>query len=169
MLRAVLHNTYEGQTCSVARALELVGERWTLLILRDACQGVRRFDDFQRSLGVARNVLNTRLQRLVDAGLLEKHRYQERPARHEYRLTPMGRDLWPSLLALMQWGDRYLSGDAGPPVVVRHRGCGGEIDDKRTCTACGAEVTLRESEAVPGTGGGHVGARPRQDDAVPVA
>ncbi len=163
----MLHNTYEGQTCSVARALEVVGERWTLLILRDAFQGVRRFDDFQRSLGVARNVLNTRLQRLVDAGLLEKHRYQERPARHEYRLTTMGRDLWPSLLALMQWGDRYLAGDDGPPVVVRHRGCGGAIDDRRVCTACGADVKLRDCEAVPGAGGGHVGARPRHTDAVP--
>src|SRR5688500_7862894 len=83
-LRFVLHNTYAGQTCSVARTLELVGERWTLLILRDAFLGVRRFDDFQRSLGIARNVLNTRLQRLCDCGLLERRLYQERPERYEY-------------------------------------------------------------------------------------
>ena len=157
----MLHNTYAGQVCSVARALEVVGERWTLLIMRDAFQGVRRFDDFQRSLGVARNVLNTRLQRLVDTGLLEKHRYQERPARYEYRLTQRGRDLWPSLLALMQWGDQHLAGETGPPVVVRHQGCGGEVDPRRVCTACGAALELRDIEAVPGPGGGRVGTRGR--------
>src|SRR5215204_3268371 len=99
----MLHNTYEGQTCSVARALELVGERWTLLVLRDAFLGVRRFDDFQRSLGVARNVLQTRLERLVEEDLLERRLYQERPARYEYRLTEKGLDLWPALVALMKW------------------------------------------------------------------
>ena len=136
----MLHNTYAGQHCSVARALEIVGERWTLLILRDAFLGVRRFDDFQRSLGVARNVLNTRLQRLVEAGLLERARYQERPERFEYRLTPMGVDLWPTVHALMLWGDRYLAGDEGPPMRAEHRGCGGELTDRRTCAACGAEL-----------------------------
>ena len=157
----MLHNTYAEQVCSVARALEVVGERWTLLIMRDAFQGVRRFDDFQRSLGVARNVLNTRLQRLVDTGLLEKHRYQERPARYEYRLTQRGRDLWPSLLALMQWGDRHFAEEAGPPVVVRHQGCGGEVDERRACKACGAALGLRDIEAVPGPGGGRIGTRDR--------
>ncbi|HEX2085073.1 MAG TPA: helix-turn-helix domain-containing protein [Solirubrobacteraceae bacterium] len=140
----MLYNTYEGQACSVARALEVVGERWTILILRDAFLGVRRFDDFQRSLGIARNVLNARLQRLVEAGVLERRLYQERPPRYEYRLTEMGRDLWPALLALMQWGDRHLSGDGGPPLAVEHRGCGGTIDDRRTCSRCGAVVTLRD-------------------------
>src|SRR5215207_5631460 len=106
----VLHRTYEGQTCSVARTLELVGERWTLLILRDAFLGVRRFDDFQRSLGIARNVLNTRLQRLCEAGLLERRLYRERPERFEYRLTEMGLDLWPSVRALMEFGDKHLAG-----------------------------------------------------------
>src|SRR3712207_798319 len=130
----VLHNTYEGQTCSVARALEVVGERWTILILRDAFLGVRRFDDFQRSLGVARNVLNNRLQRLVEAGILERRRYQERPARHEYRLTGMGRELWPAIVALMHWGDRHLAGDRGVPLFVEHRGCGGAVDDRGCCT-----------------------------------
>jgi DNA-binding HxlR family transcriptional regulator len=148
----VLHNTYEGQTCSVARTLEVVGERWTLLILRDAFLGVRRFDDFQRSLGVARNVLNTRLQRLVDSGLLERRPYQERPVRYEYRLTQMGRDLWPSLVALMQWGDRWLGGDVGAPMAIEHRGCGGAVTDRRTCAACGAELDVRDVQVVPGPG-----------------
>jgi DNA-binding HxlR family transcriptional regulator len=140
----VLHNTYDGQHCSVARALEVIGERWTILILRDAFLGVRRFDDFQRSLGIARNVLNTRLQRLVDAGLLERRRYQVRPERHEYRLTPMGLDLWPSILALMQWGDRHLAGPDGPPVRVEHRDCGGGVDDRRTCERCGEALGPRD-------------------------
>src|SRR3712207_4660988 len=99
-----MHNTYDGQVCSVARALEVVGERWTLLILRDAFLGVRRFDDFQRNLGIARNVLNARLQRLVEEGLLERRLYQQRPERYEYCLTEQGQDLWPALVALMQWG-----------------------------------------------------------------
>ena len=143
-IEIVLHNTYEGQACSIARTLELVGERWTLLILRDAFLGVRRFDDFQRSLGVARNVLNTRLQRLVDAGLLEKRLYHERPERYEYRLTDAGQDLWPTLVALMRWGDRHLAGPEGPPVSLTHKDCGGEVDDRRICTSCGEQLTLRD-------------------------
>ena len=150
----MLHNTYEGQTCSVARALELVGERWTILILRDAFLGVRRFDDFQRSLGIARNVLNTRLQRLVEAGLLERRRYQERPERFEYRLTEKGLDLWPAVVALMQWGDRYLTSGDGPPMVLVHRDCGGAVDDRRTCETCGARLGPRDVEVVPGPGAG---------------
>jgi DNA-binding HxlR family transcriptional regulator len=148
----VLNNTYEGQTCSVARSLEVVGERWTILILRDAFLGVRRFDDFQRSLGVARNVLNTRLQRLVAEGLLERRRYQDRPERYEYRLTEMGRDLWPAIVALMQWGDRWLGAEQGAPMAMEHRGCGGGVSDRRTCTACGADLTLRDVRVVPGPG-----------------
>lgn len=144
----MLHSTYDGQVCSIARALELVGERWTLLILRDVFLGVRRFDDLQRSLGVARNVLATRLQRLVDAGLLERQRYQERPERFEYRLTEKGADLWPVLVSLLQWGDRHLAGEDGPPVALRHRGCGGAVDDRRTCERCGAPLTARDVEAL---------------------
>lgn len=136
----------------MARALEVVGERWTILILRDAFLGVRRFDDFQRNLGVARNVLNTRLQRLVDAGLLERRRYQERPERFEYRLTDKGVDLWPAVVALMQWGDRHAPSPAGPPLVLRHRGCGGEVDPHRRCSDCGAALGPRDVMATPGPG-----------------
>ena len=148
----VLHNTYTGQMCSVARTLEVIGERWTLLILRDAFLGVRRFDDFQRSLGVARNVLNTRLQRLVENGLLERRLYQERPERFEYRLTEVGIELWPAIVALMQWGDRHLGPEGGPPLVLEHQGCGGAVDDRRTCTACGAQLTARDVRPTPGPG-----------------
>ena len=151
-MRLVLYNTYEGQSCSVARALEVVGERWTFLILRDAFLGIRRFDDFQRSLGVARNVLHARLQRLTDAGVLERQLYQERPPRFEYRLTERGRDLWPALVSLMEWGDRHLAGAAGPPLAVEHRDCGGRVDDRRTCATCGARVDVRDVLATPGPG-----------------
>jgi DNA-binding HxlR family transcriptional regulator len=149
----VLHRTYSDQDCSVARALEVVGERWTILILRDAFLGVRRFDDFQRSLGIARNVLQARLRRLVDEGLLERRRYQERPVRHEYCLTARGQDLWPVLLALMEWGDRHRTEGASAPRAV-HRGCGGVLAQRCTCTACGSEVgvdgvELRYDRAAP--------------------
>jgi DNA-binding HxlR family transcriptional regulator len=141
----VLHRTYSDQDCSVARALEVVGERWTILILRDAFLGVRRFDDFQRSLGVARNVLQTRLKRLVDEGLLERRCYQERPVRHEYRLTPRGEDLWPVLLALMEWGDRHRAGGETAPRAL-HRACGGVLTQRCTCTACEAEIGIADVE-----------------------
>jgi DNA-binding HxlR family transcriptional regulator len=144
-LWCVLHRTYSDQDCSVARALEVVGERWTILILRDAFLGVRRFDDFQRSLGVARNVLQTRLRRLVDEGLLERRAYQERPVRHEYCLTPRGEDLWPVLLALMEWGDRHrTAGETAPRAL--HRGCGGPLTQRCACTACEAEIGVADVE-----------------------
>jgi DNA-binding HxlR family transcriptional regulator len=148
----VLKSTYEGQTCSIAGALEIIGERWTLLVVREAFLGTRRFDDFQRELGVARNVLQTRLSRLVDEGVLERVRYQERPERYEYRLTDKGRDLWPVLHSLMLWGDRHRGGQ--PPVVIRHRDCGGAVDDRRRCEACGAELSARDVVATPGPGAG---------------
>src|SRR5437764_10439990 len=126
----MLGRAYENQVCSIAGTLELVGERWTLLVLRDAFLGVRRFDDFQRSLGIARNVLQARLQRLVDEGVLERRPYHDHPPRYEYRLTDKGIDLWPIIFTLMRWGDRHLYSD-GPPVVLEHRGCGGAPDDHR--------------------------------------
>ncbi len=139
----MLGRTYDNLNCSVARSLEIVGERWTLLILRDAFMGIRRFDDFQRDLGVARNVLQTRLERLVDEGLMERVPYQERPVRHEYRLTDKGRDLWPVLMAMLSWGDKYAAPE-GPPTRVEHQGCGGAINDRRICERCGALVELTD-------------------------
>ena len=148
----MLPRTYENQVCSVARALEVLGDRWTLLVLRDAFRRVRRFEDFQRSLGVARNVLTDRLTRLVDEGILERVPYQERPVRFEYRLTEKGRDLWPVMMTLMQWGDHHYGEPAGPPVVVRHRDCDGEVNGHLSCSKCGAELGPYDCEATPGPG-----------------
>lgn len=124
----VLPRTYEHQVCSVARSLELVGDRWTLLIVRDALRGVRRFEDFRAGLGIAHNVLSDRLSRLTDTGVLQRRLYQRRPDRYEYHLTQMGRDLWPVVMSLLLWGDRYLAND-GPPLQTRHRGCGRPITE----------------------------------------
>src|ERR1700755_812108 len=106
----MLNREYQGQNCSIALALELVGERWTLLIIRDAFLGLRRFDEFQEKLGIARNVLTDRLNRLVDEGILERVRYSERPERFEYRLTAKGRELLVALTALREWGERHAGG-----------------------------------------------------------
>jgi DNA-binding HxlR family transcriptional regulator len=145
----VLPRTYDNQVCSVARALETIGDRWTMLVVRDAFLGVSRFEDFQRDLGVARNVLADRLTRLVDEGVLERRRYSERPERFEYRLTEKGLDLWSVLVSLMKWGDRHAAPN-GPPMLILHRGCGGEVDERFRCTSCGADVDARGAEARPG-------------------
>ncbi len=148
----MLNKHYDSQVCSIAGALEVVGERWSLLIVRDVLLGRRRFDELQASLGIARNVLQTRLTRLVDQGVLEKRLYRERPPRYEYRLTEKGLDLWPTLVALMYWGDEYAAPPAGPPVLLTHRTCGGAVDEHRTCTACGERLSVRDVLARPGPG-----------------
>ena len=130
--------------CSIAQALEIVGEWWTLLILRDAFQGVRRFDHFQRRLGIARNVLTERLQHLVSAGVLERRPYQTQPAREEYRLTEKGRDLYPVLVSLMRWGDKWAPGADGPPVLLTHRECGHQGTPVLACPACRQPVEARD-------------------------
>ena len=143
----MLKRDYPTQYCSVASTLEIIGERWTILILRDVFMGIRRFEDLQRDLGVARNILQARLERLVDSGIVVKKPYQERPVRHEYRLTQKGADLWPVLVALLQWGDRHaIAGER--PIILAHRGCGGEIDDRRRCVVCGADVSVTEAVAM---------------------
>lgn len=133
--------------CSVARTLDVVGEWWSLLILRDTFRGVRRFDDFQRRLGIARNVLADRLQTLVDHGVLERRRYQERPERFEYRLTEKGRDLYPVVVTLMQWGDRWAADETGPPVILTHRACGHDISPVLSCPDCGERLDARATTA----------------------
>jgi DNA-binding HxlR family transcriptional regulator len=148
----MLGRTYEDQVCSIARALEVLGERWTLLIVRDALLGLRRFDDFRRSLGAARNVLTDRLGRLVEAGVLERVPYQQRPPRYEYRLTAMGRELAVPLLSLMHWGDRHLAAPSGPPRLTRHRGCGGTLQAELVCATCGQPVAGADVDVVPGPG-----------------
>jgi DNA-binding HxlR family transcriptional regulator len=147
----MLGRTYEGQNCSVAKTLELVGERWTVLILREVYFGRRRFDEMAENLGIARNVLTARLQRLQDEGVLDKVAYQQRPARYEYRLTEKGLDLWPVLVTLMHFGDRYYAPD-GPPIVLTHRDCGGAVDAHRICERCGARLSARDVRAHEGPG-----------------
>jgi DNA-binding HxlR family transcriptional regulator len=148
----VLGRTYDDQVCSLARALEVVGERWTLLIVRDALLGLRRFAEFAESLGLARTVLSERLATLVRAGVLERVRYQRRPDRFEYRLTERGQGLALGVLALMQWGDAHLAGPAGSPRLARHAGCGGEVLARTECTCCGGHPGVGEVDLVPGPG-----------------
>ena len=121
------------------------------MIVREAFLGTRRFDQFQERLGVARNVLQARLERLIEAGIMRRELYQERPPRHEYRLTSKGVDLWPVVVSLLKWGDRYAA-PAGPPVVLEHKGCGGELDDRRRCLRCGADLEPADVHARPGPG-----------------
>ena len=130
--------------CSVGRAMEILGERWTMLIMREAFYGVRRFSDMQRNLGIARNILSTRLQSLVGAGIFERKLYQEEPERYEYKLTQAGRDLYPAIVTLMRWGDEHLQGELGPPVVLRHNLCGHEADPVLVCSHCREELRPRD-------------------------
>lgn len=143
---------YELDPCSVAGTLDIVGERWTLLVLREAFMGVRRFEQMQRNLGVARNILTARLQTLVGHGILERRRYSERPPRYEYRLTEKGLDLYPALVSLMEWGDRHLSGRRGPPVVLRHKACGELTRPQIVCSECGEALGARDVVAEAGPG-----------------
>lgn len=133
--------------CSVARTLDVVGEWWTMLIIREAFLGVRRFDDIQERLGIARNVLSTRLQALVDRGILERRRYQGRPERFEYRLTEKGLDLYPILVAMMRWGDRWTAGADGPPLTLVHQPCGHETAPTLSCSECGVTLHPRDVRA----------------------
>jgi len=148
----VLRHDYPGQACSIAKSLEVIGERWSLLIVRDVMNGNRRFGEIQRSLGIARNVLATRLQRLVDEDILERRAYQESPPRHEYFLTEKGLDLWPSLIALLGWGDRHSAGPEGPPKLIVHKVCGGAVSDRGICEECGQVLHARDAIQVPGPG-----------------
>jgi DNA-binding HxlR family transcriptional regulator len=149
----MLGHTYDSQVCSIARALELVGERWSLLIIRDALFAhVTRFNDFQHNLGLATNVLSTRLDSLVAAGIMERRRCSERPGQHEYLLTDMGRDLAPALIALTAWGDRWSSPD-GPPILYKHAECEGLVRNEVACVSCGpvdpSEVVVRPGPGMP--------------------
>jgi DNA-binding HxlR family transcriptional regulator len=156
----MLGRTYDSQVCSVAGSLELVGERWTLLIVRDAFMGARRFEDFQRRTGMARNVLTDRLNSLVEDGIFTRVPYQEHPVRHEYRLTEKGIDLWPVVVSLLQWGDRHVYPGRAPVLLV-HKGCGGAVDDHRICQTCGARLGARDVVARPGIGSAPVAASAR--------
>ena len=144
--------SFADMHCSVAQCLEVVGEWWSMLIVRDAFLGVTRFDQFQQRLGISRNVLNQRLGHLVSAGVLDRTPYSDRPLRHEYLLTQKGRDLWPVLTAMRQWGDAHAAPD-GPPLELIHRACGHVVDAVLTCSACGAPISARDVRARRGPGG----------------
>lgn len=137
--------------CSLFRAMDVIGDRWTMLVLREAFMGVRRFTDMQRELGVARNVLAERLNTLVDLGVLERRQYQDRPVRHEYRLTDMGKELQPAILSLMNWGDKYLS-PHGAPALIEHQACGHVTAPLMVCEHCRGPLTTRNVTAKPGPG-----------------
>jgi DNA-binding HxlR family transcriptional regulator len=151
----VQRTSFEEMNCSVAQCLEVVGEWWSLLIVRDAFLGVSRFDDFQARLGISRNILNHRLNRLVDNGVFERVAYQDHPPRSEYRLTDKGRDLWHVVMAMRQWGDRWAAPE-GPRLDIRHVGCGQVVQAEPVCSHCGEPLDVRKvtAEAGPGAGPG---------------
>ncbi len=144
----------DQQPCSVARTLSVIGDRWTLLILRDCFMKVRRFDDFQARLGIGRPILADRLQKLVDSFVLTKMAYQVNPVRYEYRLTQKGLDLHPVIMSIVHWGDVHMAGRKGRPVLHKHTTCGHHFDPVHVCSMCGEVVTPREVivEAGPGAG-----------------
>lgn len=155
-VRAVRRASFAEMPCSVAQALEVVGERWTLLVVRDCLLGVSRFDQLQQRLGIARNVLTDRLDLLVGHQVLERRPYQERPVRHEYVLTERGRDLWHVVHALQQWGDRWAEWPEGPPVEEVHRPCGHVASAVPTCSSCRGILHIDDLEARPGGHGSNV-------------
>ena len=137
--------------CSIAAAVDVIGDRWTVLILRDVFRGVNRFTDLQQDLGIARNVLSDRLGKLVDHGVLRLVEYQRRPVRHEYRLTRKGADLSATLVALMRWGDRWYAPD-GPPTELYHDACGATLVSAPRCPRCDDLVRPAGIRSRPGPG-----------------
>jgi DNA-binding HxlR family transcriptional regulator len=133
--------------CTIARTLSVIGDRWTLLILRDAFLGARRFETFQASLGITRHRLADRLAKLVEHGVLRRARYQDRPPRFEYRLTEKGHDLYGVIAMLAGWGDKHMAGTHGPPIERVHRACGQVARLRLSCEHCGAPVTARDMQA----------------------
>jgi len=134
----------EQQPCSLARTLSVVGDRWTLLVLRESFLGIRRFDEFEKRLGITRHVLAERLKKLVESGVLDKVAYQQRPLREEYCLSAKGRDLYPAIMALVHWGDRHMSGPEGAPIRHIHRSCGQPMQGVLVCSECGEPLDARD-------------------------
>ncbi|MBS0272832.1 MAG: helix-turn-helix transcriptional regulator [Proteobacteria bacterium] len=138
------------ENCSLARSLAIVGDRWTLLVLREAFLRTRRFDEFEAKLGIARRVLSERLALLVDEGILKKMLYQDSPPRYEYRLTDKGLDLYPVIISLVHWGDRHYAGKKGPPMLHTHKSCGHDFKSVVTCSECGEGLKARDVTVRPG-------------------
>jgi len=141
----------QPRACSIARTLDIVGEKWALLAVREVFLGDRRFDEMVRRTGAPRDTLAARLRTLVGAGVLERRQYSEHPARFEYHLTEAGRDLYPVIVTLMRWGDQYLAGDDGPPLVLRHH-CGHQLEPQVICQACGEPLRARDTKPVTAVG-----------------
>ncbi|WP_345429965.1 helix-turn-helix domain-containing protein [Actinoallomurus vinaceus] len=144
--------SFANWPCSVARTMDLLGDWWTPLVLREAFYGIRRFDEFQRELGIARNTLSERLRRLVGAGLLEKRVYETLPMRHEYLLTESGREFYDVILVMTRWGDRWLAEASGPPVLTRHETCAHDFHAEVVCSHCKEPVTWQDVTPRPGPG-----------------
>ena len=147
----VERKSFADMDCSVAQCLEVVGEWWSMLIIRDAFLGVTRFEDFQRRLGISRNILQQRLTKLVDEGVLVRRPYSEHPPRDDYRLSTKGRDLWPVLTAMRQWGDQYAA-PSGPPVILVHKPCGHETTAVFVCDQCGERLEQHDCVVKEGIG-----------------
>ncbi len=145
-------SSFLGMNCSIAQTLEIVGEWWTLLILRDAMFGIRRFDDFVDRPGISRNALADRPDKLVVAGVLDRRPYDEGRGRYDYVLTEKGRDLWVVLSALREWGDRWILGEGNEPIVLEHRECGEVTGLRHHCEHCGEELHAHSVVARPGPG-----------------
>ena len=143
---------FSQMTCSIARSLAAAGEPWSPLVLRDVWVGINRFDDLQRDLGLSRKVLAERLKHLVEAGMLERRPYSERPPRHEYVLTRKGFEFVDVLMAMAAWGDRWTAGEAGPPVLRRHRSCGQITQVELRCSVCGEVLHAADVDVEPGPG-----------------
>jgi DNA-binding HxlR family transcriptional regulator len=146
--------SFAEMNCSIAQALEIVGEWWTLLILRDVFLGIRRFDDFVDRLGISRNVLTDRLDKLVAADVLERRPYDEGRGRYDYVLTDKGRALWPVITTLREWGDEWITGEGNEPLQLEHRTCGNVTHTRLVCDCCGETLEARAVRAVPGPGAG---------------
>lgn len=144
--------SFANFSCSIARSLDVVGERWTPVILRDLFVGMSRFEDIRRDLGLAPNVLAARLENLERHGIVDRHQYQTGPVRHEYRLTAKGLELYPVILTLLAWGDKWLSGPAGPPALTVHNDCGLATTVKAVCEHCGGELTTANTCSTVGPG-----------------
>jgi DNA-binding HxlR family transcriptional regulator len=140
----------EPRPCSIARTLDVVGEKWALLAVREVFLGNRRFDGMVRRTGAPRDTLAARLRTLTGAGILERRPYSDHPARYEYHLTAAGRDLYPVIVTLMHWGDQYLAGESGPPLVLQHH-CGHQVSPEVVCQACGEPLRPRDTTPLIGT------------------
>ncbi len=150
---AMARSSLADMACSVARTVDIVGERWTPLVLRDLFAGLNRFEDLRRDLGVAPNILAARLDKLERNAVIRRRAYQDRPVRHEYLLTDKGRELFQVLATIIAWGDRWQATDAGPPARLLHESCGSHATARTVCSCCGEEMTAENTRPVPGPGG----------------